>query len=849
MKRILIFAGAGIALLLVILAALPYFIPSSVYRTQIEKAATGALGRDVNVGGDVSISVFPVISASVEDVTVANPEDFDDPHMIEAGALRGSVKIWPLFTRRVEIGELSFEDASVTLTRLENGEVNWALGAPDAGDEPDGETQAGSPFSASISRASLRNASLVYDDRQSGKRYELRDLDLEASLRGETEPLTAKARGRFQEEVFNIDLTVNTPKTLMDQRATQIDFELGSDLGNARFDGSLENADTMQLDGRFSASLPQIAALTDFLQIETPIDTKPLGGIEARGSVSGTVPNLALIFDELALSGDGLNAKYGGRVTLSGTPEFDGDANIAIRNVSGFVESLGLSIEQLAAFQQVSFSGHVAGPADAMDLSGIEARTSSPSLTASYEGNVSTAGNGKLDGRFNAESPQLGRLLEHFGIVVPEDETFSSARLAGDLAGSFMAPSIENGTYKIDKTEASGALSADLTGERPLLRADLDMKTLDITPFIGAAEQPRKETNGWSDEPLNLDGLNLANADLKLAAETIKIGDISLANADLAATLNNGRLDANLNRFSSFGGDWQGKATVDASASQPRLAFAMGANSVSAESLLGTLAGFDRLKGTGRFAVDVTSQGASLRQIVSALDGTAELDLADGALSGLNLGQLFRSASSLKDALTTGNLDMTSLKSVVSPEAETDFTSFKGSLAMSDGVANVQSLSLANSVMDVTGSGEINLGGRTLDLKLTPAIDKTGQGNASTVQLNGIPVPLRISGSWASPSFAPDLSAVQSALTSELRNAAGKAIGQDLEGELGAIISGAISGQTPGSSADNKQNSDSGEAPASDSPEEEGKPSREEDAIKDAIGAIFGPRKTEEAPN
>ncbi|MEP1599393.1 MAG: AsmA family protein, partial [Hyphomonas sp.] len=95
MKRVLLIIS-GIAILLIIAAvSVPFFIPKSVYKAQIERAATNALQREVTLAGDVNISVFPRISASVQQVTVANPEGFATPNMIEAGELRGSVKWIP----------------------------------------------------------------------------------------------------------------------------------------------------------------------------------------------------------------------------------------------------------------------------------------------------------------------------------------------------------------------------------------------------------------------------------------------------------------------------------------------------------------------------------------------------------------------------------------------------------------------------------------------------------------------------------------------------------------------------------------------------------------------------------
>ena len=119
MKRTILILAGIFGLLLVAALTVPFFVPKAVYKAQIEKAATGALNRDVSLTGDVTVSVFPRISASVGGVTVANPEGFSAPNMIEAGELRGSVKWMPLLSRRVEVQELSFVDANVQLEKLD----------------------------------------------------------------------------------------------------------------------------------------------------------------------------------------------------------------------------------------------------------------------------------------------------------------------------------------------------------------------------------------------------------------------------------------------------------------------------------------------------------------------------------------------------------------------------------------------------------------------------------------------------------------------------------------------------------------------------------------------------------
>lgn len=856
MKRVFIFAGAGLGLLLIVLAALPFFIPASVYKAQIETAASNALGRPVSVDGEARISIFPVISASVEDVRVANPDGFEAPNMIEAGALRGSVKLLPLFSRRVEVKEISFEDASVRLTRTAAGEVNWEFERNTAPDDGANPQPSGDPFSASIDRARLRNASLVYEDLQSGIRYDLSDFNAEASLKSADRPMTLRANGVFQNERFEFDLTLTSPEALLSGVQATVDARLGSDLGNVSFDGTITNEDAMNVSGRYSANIPQLSDVTSFLDIALPVDLAPLGGLRASGSIEGALPDLSLNFSDLTVSGDGLNLNYNGMLHIRDTPEFDGQASLDVRDAFALSRELGLPLQPLSAFKQLSINSRLEGPATALNFAGITARSNSPSLSASYSGSISLADDGRVDGDLSAKSDQLRQLLSQLGVELPEGTSLKSASVSGRARGNFQRLGLESGTFALDDTQATGSISADLSAAVPAVKADLKTSRLDLSPFLGSdADQPAaSQPSAWSEAPLDLAALNLLDADIALVADEIDIGKIQLKNSDLSVSLKSGRLDANLNRFSAFGGSWNGKAIVDAAGSTPAFDFEMAASSVEAQSLLSSLAGFDKLSGGGQFSIDVAASGASINQIVNAIDGSLSLEIGNGALQGVNLGQLVRSAGSLREALSSGNLTLQSLGEVVSPQAETDFTNFSATLDIQDGLAQIQSLSLVNSVMNVSGAGQIGIGGRTLDVKLTPAIDRAGQGNTATVQLNGIPVPLRVQGSWNAPRFTPDFSGVQSALASNVRDRAASELQDRIGGELGAIASDVIGGRQPGASADKTgsqpqspadDSQESATSPEADAPNEsegeEGEESESEKAIKGVLGLILGP--------
>ncbi|MFN4024196.1 MAG: AsmA family protein [Hyphomonas sp.] len=930
-KRIALIAGGVLAVLIAVMVTVPFLVPKEVYRNQIERAATQALQRKITLTGDVKIGVFPTISASVGGVTVANPEGFDGPYMVEAGELRGSVKLLPLLSRRVEIKELAFVDANVSLQKLENGQTNWVFGPADDAPRPQPEARpAGEPapsggFNGGVEQARLTNASLTYRDAQTGGYYELRDLDLVAGMAAPDAPFRLRAKGIFQAQPFQIAATVDTMDALTKELPASIKADLETPFGKLNYDGTVKlgeipfvegkftgssdalpalaaltgvevpfdlsrlgrinlqgslagPADALVVDisrltqtsdlaktsfsgklalgeeptvaGDFSLDAPSLAALARFAGAEMPVNLTPLGGADVKGKISGSLLSPDLSFDKLGVKSDLIDASYNGAVRLGEAVDLDGRIALRSPRTGELVRRMELDLPMAAALERVQLDAVVKGPADAISLSNVVFNHEGALLTASYLGEIGLGGDGRLNGQLTAASQKLRDLLAAAEVEIEPGSTLQRFNMSGTARGTFSNIAVSDLDLTLDQINAKGNAGIDLTGERPRLTGNLNMGALDLSPFLAPADQKPKQAQpleAWSKDKLDLAGLQAADADLNIRTSQLTLGSVVLTDAALAAKLDAGRLTADLSQFKAFGGNWKGQMTLDAAGQVPQVGLAMEGNSVAISSLLGTLAGFDRLTGTGAFKVDATARGGSIDEIMRGVNGQLSTNLDEGALKGLNVSQLVRSAQSLQQAFATGSLNNLDFRGVLSPASETEFTSFNTVLSVQNGVANVDILKLLNPVLGIDGTGKIDLGGQSLDIRLATAIDQSGQGQGAVVQLNGIPVPVRLSGQWDSLRVTPDFTGVQQALQAELTGRLQDQItGRAGDSAAGAIIGNIIGGgRTPASPA---TPADEGAEPAEAQPQPPA-PSVEkqledaaERAARDAIGGLFGRR-------
>ena len=174
---------------------------------------------------------------------------------------------------------------------------------------------------------------------------------------------------------------------------------------------------------------------------------------------------------------------------------------------------------------------------------------------------------------------------------------------------------------------------------------------------------------------------------------------------------------------------------------------------------------------------------------------------------------------------------------------QTDFASFDTVLEINDGVARIRGMELLNSALSANGSGLIDLGAQTLDMGLQFAADTSGRGQLSEIQLNGMAIPLKITGSWTSPSVVPDTGALTQALAGQQIDRLTDQIG----GEVGGALSGLLGNRGGNAPAPAPANADDNGDPAEDEEEEPETPEEViedavEDLARDAIGGLFGRR-------
>lgn len=226
------------------LLAVPFLLPLDTYRAPIERAASSALGRQVSIRGSLGLSVYPQIGISLADVSIANSQGARHPQMVEVQSVVVGAKLMPLLSRRLEITEVVLQNPVIHLEVNRQGVSNWQLGtANNNAQAKPGETNS-RIASVGVGKLSIEGGQVTYDDAASNTSQEIKDVSLTLAM-----PLTTATNVRVP-LVFNGGLTYNGQPlrlngrvenfdALMRAQPTQARLEVGSNIINAKFEGTL----------------------------------------------------------------------------------------------------------------------------------------------------------------------------------------------------------------------------------------------------------------------------------------------------------------------------------------------------------------------------------------------------------------------------------------------------------------------------------------------------------------------------------------------------------------------------------------------------------------------------------
>src|SRR5579871_6730549 len=179
MKKALVIVGGILVLLVIVAAALPFFINVNSFKPTIETDLTTALGRKVAIG-NIGLSILSG-SVTVDDVSIADDPAFSKNPFLTAKQLAVGVQMMPLiFSRKVNVETITIAEPQVALIHAANG--TWNFSSLGAGASQPKSTSSSSPDMNGLSVAKLKISNGSFTVVQPGGKVRTYDkVNLDAS--------------------------------------------------------------------------------------------------------------------------------------------------------------------------------------------------------------------------------------------------------------------------------------------------------------------------------------------------------------------------------------------------------------------------------------------------------------------------------------------------------------------------------------------------------------------------------------------------------------------------------------------------------------------------------------------
>lgn len=187
LKYIAWFAGAIVALLILVVIAVSLLFDPNDYRDEIEQAVEKNTGRELEIAGDLGLSVFPWLAVEVGSTSLGNAAGFGDAPMASFESARLSVRLLPALLRQeFHVATASLDGLQLNLAINEQGRSNWQdfldiMEAKEQLPEPE-NVDAGDPGAAAaldIAGIEVSNSRIHYVDAQAGTDVLLGDLNID----------------------------------------------------------------------------------------------------------------------------------------------------------------------------------------------------------------------------------------------------------------------------------------------------------------------------------------------------------------------------------------------------------------------------------------------------------------------------------------------------------------------------------------------------------------------------------------------------------------------------------------------------------------------------------------------
>ena len=706
LKYGLIGTGAVVGIAVAGIAYVAVTFNPNDYKSKIIQAVKDNKQRNLRLDGDIKLSFFPSIGANLSKVSLS--EFNSDKEFAAIESARVSLALMPLLSKHVVVDEVTVSGLKATLVKHKDGTTNIDdLLGKDENKKDEKKKNDSQLVKFDIASVDIEKTDLSYRDEGTGAQYVIKDLNLKTGR---------IANGSPSKIALSAGIQANQPKLDI---STQLKTTLTFDLNKQHY--QLEGLD-LQVSG----------AVLDISNLK----------IKASGDASANLATQEFGAQKFSLNATGMKVKDSFDATLD-APQL----SLTKNKFSG--DKLTLNAKLDGAFGSVVAS---------LSLPGVEGNAQSFKVSAlaldldvkQPEQAFNVKLSSPVSGSFQAQQINLSNLVI---AVKATGDKLPNKSVSSEMKGSVQVDVLKQ---NVQANLAGGLLQSQIKAkvgvkgfDNPAINFDVDVDQFDADLYLPkkSADAPKSKE---PEQPLDLSALRTLILDGSLRIGSLKVANVKSSQVRLDVKAHNGLVNLSPLSANLYQGSMNGSLSVNAQAT-PSIAINQNLSGINIAPLLKDALNLDMLEGKGNIAVNLTMQGSTVSAMKKALNGKLSLNLADGALKGIDIDKKLSDAQAM---LSKGSAP-TQTQSA-SKDEKTDFKECKATFKVNNGIAHNDDLSLKSQLMRISGAGDINIGNDSIDYVAKATLVKTQADQGS------ITVPLRVSGPFTDLKYTLDYGAMVS---------------------------------------------------------------------------------------
>lgn len=697
--------GGVVILVVAAVAYIALTFDPNTYKPQIIQTVKDSKQRTLKLDGDIQLRFFPSLGASLGKVSLSEFQSEQEFVSVESASV--SLKLLPLLSKQIVVDEVAVSGVKAQLIKYKSGKTNLddLLGKEAAPAAPAPAAATGAPMKFDIASVLLDKTELSYRDEVSGARYSVKDLSFKSGR---------IANGVPTKIHFAAHLQANKPKLdIAAKISTILTFDLEKNRYRVQGLDLQANGAALDITDLAVKASGDASAHPDTQEFSLQKFALTASGQQDKNRFDARLdaPDLSLTKDKLSGQRVALNARLDGAlgniVAALMLPDVEGNA----RSFKVSSLSLDVDVKQPEQAFKLKISSPVTGSIEAQQFNLSDLKLA---LNASGDKLPGKSINSELKGSVQAD---LGRQS-------------IQAHLAGGLLQSQIKAKLAVNNFNV-----------------PAIRYDLEIDQFDADPYL-----PQKTVDAKADkskktepeQPFDLSALKTLNLEGSLRIGSLKAFNVKVAQLRVDVKARNGMVNIAPLSARLYQGSMDGKVSVNAETSS----FAVNEKLTGVEiaPLVKDAVDLELVEGRGNVALDLTTQGNTVSGLKKSLNGKASVDLANGAIKGIDLAKLVQGIQGLSKSTTTQTLG-------VDKNEKTAFSEFKASFKIRNGVAHNDDLAVKSTVLRITGNGDIDIGHDNLNYNAKAIFAKTEQGRTGTL-------PVNVSGAFDDLKFKVDYAAL-----------------------------------------------------------------------------------------